>query len=212
MPLFGLACRTVYMLNAVCPLFFGSSDTPSWPKSLGRRGEEMKNKGSFISYGLSTLTRISSSSDAPRSSLKHPSRYVGHLSAPQPVPSRPTLLLALCPLWHQIRKPFRRKRSLLSWWRMNHRWMCAGMHRAFFFTGKTTWNDHFTLKTSVLIIRVVEEEIEASLCVTSALSQRYCGTKTQVQAVVQTSGVIMKACVFPPWLRFLTIPMKAALV
>lgn len=56
------------------PCWTAPAGTPFWPKSPGRRGEGMKNKGSFICWGLSTWTRISSSSDAPRSSLKHPSR------------------------------------------------------------------------------------------------------------------------------------------
>lgn len=51
-----------------------TSDTPFWLKSRGRRGEEMKNKESFICWGRSTWTRISSSWDGLRSSLRHQSR------------------------------------------------------------------------------------------------------------------------------------------
>lgn len=56
-----------------------STGTPSWPKNPGQHGGETRNKASFISYGLSTWTRISSSSAAPRSSSKPPSRYVSPL-------------------------------------------------------------------------------------------------------------------------------------
>lgn len=60
--------------------FVRSSGTPFWPKSPGRRGEETRNKASFISYAPLTWTRISSSLVAPRSSSKPPSRWVHHLS------------------------------------------------------------------------------------------------------------------------------------
>lgn len=56
-----------------------STGMPSWPKNPGQHGGETRNKASFISYGLSTWIRISSSSAAPRSSSKPPSRYVSPL-------------------------------------------------------------------------------------------------------------------------------------
>lgn len=64
-----------------------STGTPSWPKNPGPHGGETRNKASFISYGLSTWTRISSSSAAPRSSSKPPSRYVSPLRLFQTVAS-----------------------------------------------------------------------------------------------------------------------------